>query len=59
MPVILPPELYARWLDPRAGGFVALRPLLGPFPADAMIAHRVGPAVNDPRHDDALCLEPA
>ena len=32
MPVILPPEGYARWVDPRPGDAVALRPLLVPFP---------------------------
>lgn len=59
MPVIVRPEDYARWLDPGGGGVSALRPLLAPFPADAMAAYRVGTAVNDPRVEGPRCLEPA
>jgi len=59
MPVILAPADYARWLDPGAGGFGALRPLLVPFPAEAMIAHRVDLVVNDPRRDDPTCIAPS
>jgi putative SOS response-associated peptidase YedK len=33
MPVILPPEGYATWLDPGVTSAEALRPLLGPYPA--------------------------
>jgi len=57
MPVILEPESYARWLDPEARGSVALRPLLRPYPAEAMTAWPVRPAVNNPRYDEPACLE--
>jgi putative SOS response-associated peptidase YedK len=58
MPVILPPDGYARWLDPTPGDSVALRPLLVPFPAGAMTARPVSTAVNDARFDDRACLDP-
>lgn len=58
MPVILPPDGYARWLDPQAGDAVALRPLLVPFPASAMAARAVSTAVNNARFDDPACLDP-
>lgn len=59
MPVILHPADYARWLDPAATTPAEVRPLLVPFPAEAMAAWPVGPAVNDPRVDDPRCLAPA
>jgi putative SOS response-associated peptidase YedK len=46
MPVILPPEAYARWLDPGMRHAEALYDLLGPFPADAMRARPVSTLVN-------------
>jgi putative SOS response-associated peptidase YedK len=58
MPVILPPDAYARWLDPKAGDAVALRPLLLPYPAPAMAARPVSKAVNNARFDDPACLGP-
>jgi putative SOS response-associated peptidase YedK len=58
MPLILPPEDYARWLDPGAA-VPALQSLLRPYPADAMAAHPVSRLVNDPRIDDPRCIEPA
>lgn len=58
MPVILPPEGYDRWLDPGVRGPEALRPFLVPYPAEAMTALRVGPAVNRPGHDTPACIEP-
>ena len=59
MPVILPPDAYARWLDPGAGTHAVLRPLLVPFPAGAMSVHPVATVVNDPRHDEPSCVTPA
>jgi len=58
MPVILSPDGYARWLDPKPGDAVALRPLLVPFPAGAMTARPVSTAVNNARFDDPACLDP-
>ena len=58
MPVILGPEDYPRWLETPPEGTAALRPLLAPFPAGAMIAHPVGSAVNDARRDEPACVAP-
>jgi putative SOS response-associated peptidase YedK len=59
MPVILAPNDYARWLNPRAGGLDTLRPLLQPFPAETMIAYPVEAVVNDPRRDEPSCIAPS
>jgi putative SOS response-associated peptidase YedK len=57
MPVILPPEAYAAWLDHGNGDAVSLRGWLRPFPAGALFIRRVGTLVNSPRNDDARCLQ--
>lgn len=58
MPVLLPRERHADWLDPaaEAGGLAAL---LAPYPATEMEAYPVSTWVNSPAHDDPRCLEPA
>lgn len=58
MPLILPPEACAAWLDP-AANLADVSAWLRPFPAEALRLTRVGPWVNDARHDDARCFEPA
>ena len=58
MPVILDPADYARWLDPAVTLPAEVRPLLRPFPADAMTAFPVTTAVNNPAFDDPACLTP-
>lgn len=57
MPVILAPEDYGRWLDPRAEP-ADLRLLLRPYPSDAMVAFPVSTYVNSPAHDDPKCIAP-
>jgi putative SOS response-associated peptidase YedK len=59
MPVILPREHWAAWLDPDLQDAGALLPLLRPCPADAMRAGPVGPLVGNPRNDGPGCLAPA
>jgi putative SOS response-associated peptidase YedK len=59
MPVIVAPADYERWLDPGVQGAEAVRPLLRPYPSEAMTAYPVGPRVNSPAHDDPECVEPA
>jgi putative SOS response-associated peptidase YedK len=56
MPVMLPADAEAAWLD-RASGPDELLGLCAPLRETAMRA--VGPAVNDARYDGADCLEPA
>ena len=59
MPVILPREAYARWLDPTADDTRALTALLEPFPDAAMTAYPVSTVVNSPANDDSSCVAPA
>ena len=58
MPVILPRERYAQWLDPACREPSELLPLLRPCPDDWLDCRPVGPEVNDVRFDDASCLQP-
>jgi putative SOS response-associated peptidase YedK len=50
MPVMLRPEGEAAWLAPETSA-LELQLLLAPYPADAMEAYPVGPAVNSTRND--------
>jgi putative SOS response-associated peptidase YedK len=59
MPVILPQQHWAAWLDRDAQDAAALVPLLRPYPADAMRAYPVGMTVSNPRNDVPECLVPA
>ncbi len=58
MPVILPEDEYARWLDPSLDASESLLPLLRPYPSEAMAAYRVSTYVNSPTHDAPLCVQP-
>ena len=51
MPVILPQEAYARWLDPTPLFPVDLNSLLVPYPAGEMLAYPVSTLVNSPAND--------
>ena len=57
MPVILEREGHDLWLDHSVGS-AELGPLLRSYPAEGMMLHPVGRRVNDPRNDDARCIEP-
>ncbi|MES1166393.1 MAG: SOS response-associated peptidase [Pseudomonadota bacterium] len=59
MPVMLKPEQFDAWLDPRATAPESLAPLLHPAPAGAMSAVALDSRVNSVRHDDPACLAPA
>ena len=59
MPVILPAQHWAAWLDVGLQDAGELAPLLRPYPADAMRAYPVGTLVNNPRNDGPECLAPA
>ncbi|HEY5145630.1 MAG TPA: SOS response-associated peptidase [Polyangiaceae bacterium] len=66
MPVVLDPADWTAWLETREPldgsetAAEALEPLLVPRPHDReLVSYAVGPYVNDPRHDDAGCVEPA
>ena len=57
MPVMLSPEAFDRWLDPKADLETA-QSLLTPYPDDALIAYPISTRVNAVRNDDPSILEP-
>jgi len=59
MPVILPPDTYARWLEPAPRQPTDMQGLLAPYPAEAMSAHPVSTLVNSPVNDRPECIAPA
>ena len=58
MPVILPDENLAPWLDPEPGLPEKLQPLLAPLPAELMTAWPVSPRMNNVRYEAPDCVEP-
>jgi len=58
MPVIIPPEQYALWLDPALHDTEPLQELLTPYPAEEMTARPVSKAVNKVGNDDPSLLAP-
>ncbi len=56
-PVILPPEAYAAWLDPRVHGETLREHLKAPAP-DALEIFEVSDRVNSVRNDDPELVEP-
>lgn len=58
MPVILPPEARALWLDPEFQGKEKLLSLLQPYAAADLVATPISRLVNSPRTDDPRCLNP-
>lgn len=59
MPVILPHEVYERWLDPAERSPDDLNGLLKPYPAELMTAYPVAKLVNSPKNDSPDLIEPA
>jgi putative SOS response-associated peptidase YedK len=57
MPVVLPREAEARWIDPDAGADELLQ-LLRPPAEDALTMREVGDAVNNVREDGPHLLDP-
>jgi putative SOS response-associated peptidase YedK len=58
MPVVIPPESFAVWLDPAEHDTGKLTRLLRPFHPDEMTAYPVSTLVNNVRNDLATCIEP-
>ena len=58
MPVILPRERHAQWMEASPADAGALQSLLVAYPAGEMEALAVSTWVNDPRHDDPRCVAP-
>ena len=59
MPVMLTPEQFEPWLDPRVTEPEKLMPLLQPPSAAAMSAVAVSTHVSNVRHEGPDCLTPA
>lgn len=59
MPVILPPETYARWLEPAPRQPADLQGLLTPYPSEEMSAYPVSTLVNSPANDRPEVVAPA
>jgi putative SOS response-associated peptidase YedK len=59
MPVILPSDAYAQWLDPAPQTPERLLPYLRPFPADEMFAYPVSTLVNRAENDHPGLIQPA
>jgi putative SOS response-associated peptidase YedK len=58
MPVVLPREAYARWLDPAVTDAAELVPLLAPCPPALMRMTPVSTRVNTAAADDPDCIQP-
>jgi putative SOS response-associated peptidase YedK len=57
MPVILHPEGYSPWLGETSAVPDALLAMLRPFPAERMIAHKIGPAIGNTRSEGAALIK--
>lgn len=58
MPVILPPEAWDLWLDPKMTDPAVLKPLLRAIADDALETHPVSKAVNSPGNNSATLILP-
>jgi len=56
MPVILPPEIFTEWLEPKPLTRDRLQNLLAPLPAGNMEAYPVSTHVNKPVNNDPECV---
>lgn len=59
MPVIVKPEDYDRWLDPKATDPAAFADVLAPFSAERMEMWKISTRVNAPKNDDPSLLDAA
>lgn len=57
MPVILSPDAYDQWLDPKAKSPEILSPFLKPYDAQAMETYPVSRAVNSPSYNQSDCIK--
>ena len=58
MPVIIPREKEATWLNQDLHDKEALIPVLLPYPSDDMKLAEVSPIVNSPANDSPDCIQP-
>lgn len=58
MPVIVSPEAYDLWLSPETQEVELLQSLLRPYSASEMVAFPVSTCVNNPKVNEAICIQP-
>jgi putative SOS response-associated peptidase YedK len=58
MPILLGKEQLSAWLDPGTP-LEAIRPMLATPSHEALRIYRIDSYVNNPRHEDPRCLQPA
>jgi putative SOS response-associated peptidase YedK len=58
MPVIIPKDKEALWLDPHVDDKMILQGLLKPYSSEEMTAVDVSPAVNSPGHNSPDNIQP-
>lgn len=58
MPVIIQPENYAAWLDPKLADVDKIQELIQPYPERFMEAYPVSRKVNNPKYDAPDLIEP-
>jgi len=58
MPVIVRPEHYAAWLDPKLADAPAIAPMLEQYPAEEMRAYPVSTRVNNARNEGPDLVRP-
>jgi len=58
MPVILPADAYAAWLDHAVTDPARLKSLWQPCSMEHLVAERISTRVNNPANDDPLCIKP-
>jgi putative SOS response-associated peptidase YedK len=58
MPVLLPADAWAEWLDPTNNDMASLQRLLVPAPNDVLTMHVVSTAVNNVRNKGAELMAP-
>lgn len=58
MPVVLPPEAEAMWLDPKNKDTAAIEKLLQPCPNSMLAAHEISTQVNSPRNNRPELIQP-
>jgi putative SOS response-associated peptidase YedK len=56
MPVLLPRDAEADWLDPQTKNAAALLPLLAPYPAASMRTWSLDRAINSSKADDPTLI---
>lgn len=58
MPVIIKPEDYSAWLDPKLTDILKIQAMVNPYPERLMEAYPISHNINDPQHDSPELIAP-